>query len=221
MLGVESGASVVDFSGDIQRKVEAHVALKPHTNFAELRSLYFAKEDGRISFAQISPRCFESAALRTLMVLYEGAYSGILEPWRHYVPLKKDHSNLAEVAAILRDPPRLNQIVTQAYNEIARNPRWSFAQATYDVDMVIEETITPEMLSRAAPYSDSQFRALAATKFSTLRRRAQRTMRMNINRFLFGVLLGRLDSVARTKVHGTLRKIYNVVTLYRWRRQNS
>ena len=41
MLGVESGASVVDFTGEIQRKVEAHLAVKPHTPFEELRRALF------------------------------------------------------------------------------------------------------------------------------------------------------------------------------------
>lgn len=221
MLGVESGASVVDFSGDIQRKVEAHTAKAPDTSFEDLRRLYFANEDGEISFAQISPRCFESAALRTLMILYEGTYSGVLEPWRHYVPLKKDHSNMAEVAAVLRDPVRLNQIVIQAYDEIACNPRWSFARATHDVDTRIEDTIKAEMLSQEVPYSDCEFSELTAYSLSTIRRRVMRATVMKINKFLFGVLLGQLDPVRRTKVHGTLRKVYNVVTLYRWRRQNS
>jgi len=220
MLGVESGASVVDFSGQIQRKVEAHVALKPHTSFEELRELYFPLDDGRISFAQISPRCFESAALRTLMILYEGDYSGVLEPWRHYVPLKKDHSNMAEVAAVLRDEARINLIASQAYDEIACNPKWSFAQATRYVDSVLEASFRREMASRKKPYSSSEFKALTAFDFGTLRRRAVRATLVKINRFLFGILLGSLDPVKRTRVHGTLRKIYNVVTFYRWRRQN-
>ena len=138
MLGVESGSSVVDFTGDIQRNVERHVSSKPGTSFAELRERYFAEIEGKINFAQISPRCFESAALRTLMILYEGEYSGVLVPWRHYVPLKKDHSNLAEVVDVLRDASRLDQIVTQAYEEVAKNPKWSFAQSVADVDTVID-----------------------------------------------------------------------------------
>jgi hypothetical protein len=218
MLGVESGASVVDFSGEIQSQVEAHVAVSPHTPFAELRGLYFADEEGKISFAQISPRCFESAALRTLMVLYEGNYSGVLQPWRHYVPLKKDHSNFDEVVRVLRHPARIEQIVSCAYEEIARNPRWSFEQATKDVEAVLDESFRPEMRSMAAAYSDEELQSLTAASLSTLRRRAQRHILSGLHSFLFGFLLSGLDPVTRTKVHGTLRKVYNALTLYRWRR---
>ena len=94
MLGVESGASVFDFTGEIQSKVEQYEKENPGADFYEIRDKFFKKEDGKISLNQISPRCFEAAALKTLMILYEGEYSGILVPWRHYVPLKKDHSNI-------------------------------------------------------------------------------------------------------------------------------
>jgi hypothetical protein len=217
MLGVESGATVVDFSGDIQRKVELHAAAKPSTCFEELRDLYFAEQDGKISFAQISPRCFEAAALRTLMILYEGDYSGVIEPWRHYVPLKKDHSNMAEVVAVLRDPERIERIVEQAYHEVARNPIWSFAQAVYDVDLTIDEAIKPEMLSCKAPYTAAEF-GRASVTMMTIQRRARRTVYATALRFLFRGIFGRLDPVQRTHLHGRLRKVYNVLTLYRWRR---
>jgi len=81
MLGTESGASVCDFTGQIQRNVEAHERRKPGTSFETLRDLYFKDEDYRIPMRVISPRCFEAAALRTLMIMYEGHYSGVLEPW--------------------------------------------------------------------------------------------------------------------------------------------
>ena len=68
VLGTESGASICDFTGEIQRKVEIHVGLHPETSFETLRDLYFKEEDGRIVLSVISPRCFEAAALRTLMI---------------------------------------------------------------------------------------------------------------------------------------------------------
>src|SRR5690606_11640045 len=123
VLGVESGASVFDFTGDIQRNVERHLARDPTATFETLRDLYFRDAEGKISLAQISPRSFESAALRTLMILYDGEYSGILVPWRHYVPLRKDHSNMDEVVAALRDPVRCREIVDCAYREVALDPR--------------------------------------------------------------------------------------------------
>lgn len=217
MLGVESGASVMDFTGEIQKKVEAHVAAKPQTSFQELRDLYFANDDGKISLAQISPRCFESAALRTLMILYEGHYSGILEPWRHYVPLKKDHSNFADVVAVLRDPAKADEIVNRAYHEIACNPRWSFQEATTKVDEVLDGAFRREMKSAQPAYSEAEFLSLTAPSFSTRHRRVRRRIYVGTYKFVFGALLGWLDPVTRTNVHGALKKLFKVATFYRSR----
>lgn len=155
VLGTESGASVCDFTGDIQRNVEAHLAQHPTATFEELRDLYFKDQDGRIMMNVISPRVFEAACLRTLMIMYEGYYSGIPVPWRHYVPLKRDHSNMEEVVAVLRDTGRAQQIVDAAYAEIALNPAYTFRAMVQRVDQVIEATYVPS--GGRLGYSDAEF----------------------------------------------------------------
>jgi hypothetical protein len=137
VLGVESGASVFDFSGEIQEAVEAAIWRDPAISFEELRDRYFADLQHNIKLNQISPRCFEAAALRTLMILYEGEYSGILKAGRHYVPLRKDHGNICEVVAILRDPVRAGAIVEAAYREIALSPDYSFQTHVALVDDIL------------------------------------------------------------------------------------
>jgi hypothetical protein len=161
VLGTESGSSVCDFTGDIQRKVEAHIVAHPEESFEALRDLYFKDDDGRIVLSVISPRCFEAAALRTLMILYEGSYSGRLEPWRHYVPLKKDHSNIAQVVEVLRDHKRAQAIVDTAFREVALNPENSFAAMTRQVDRVIDRAFRVEMAASKPPYSEPDFAAFA------------------------------------------------------------
>ena len=58
-LGTESGASICDFTGQIQRKVEAHLLQYPDDDFETLRHLYFENEDRQNMMNVISPRCFE------------------------------------------------------------------------------------------------------------------------------------------------------------------
>ena len=53
MLGVESGSSICDFTGEIQKNVENHLKKNPAATFEELRDLYF-KVDGRYSIQVIS-----------------------------------------------------------------------------------------------------------------------------------------------------------------------
>jgi glycosyl transferase family 1 len=162
VLGVESGANIFDFDGELQPKVERHEARHPDTPYEVLRDLYFAGLEGRVRMNQISPRCFEAAALRTLMILYEGEYSGILHPWQHYVPLRKDHSNVAEVVACLRDPERWREIVDRAYREIALNPQYGYACFAQRVDRALDEVLASVAMAPVDGYSDAEFKTLGA-----------------------------------------------------------
>ncbi len=150
VLGVESGASVFDFTGLVSAKVDTVSALlgKRNAHYAALRERYFADIEDQIQLAQISPRVFEAIALRTLCILYEGDYSGILEPWRHYLPLKKDHSNVAEIVEILKDPWRISEIVANAYAEVALNPAYSYRTFVQRVDGILTSTLSQRQADR-------------------------------------------------------------------------
>ncbi|WP_375326281.1 hypothetical protein [Candidatus Tisiphia endosymbiont of Nemotelus uliginosus] len=137
VLGVESGSSVCDFTGEISANVETMQALLKLDDYEFYRRHYFADLEDKIYFAQISPRCFEAIALRTLCILYEGEYSGILTPWRHFVPLKKDHSNMAEIVACLKDSIQVSTIISNAYSEIAANPKYSYQNFIKRVDVIL------------------------------------------------------------------------------------
>jgi hypothetical protein len=126
VIGCETSASIFDFTGDIQKQVEWYEKNNSKTTFEEIEEIFFKGLDGKIRLNQISPRCFECAALRTLMILYEGDYSGILKPWRHYVPLKKDHSNMKEVVAFIRSPEKWQEIIDFAYQEVAMSKEYGY-----------------------------------------------------------------------------------------------
>ena len=144
VLGVESGASVFDFSGLISAKVDTTVDLltRKKVNYNDIKNKYFPSEEDEINLAQISPRVFEAMALRTLCILYEGDYSGILKPWQHYLPLKKDHSNVSEIVKILLDNDRTAEIIVNAYAEIALNKKYSYAQFIEEFDMHMNDALS-------------------------------------------------------------------------------
>jgi hypothetical protein len=125
-LGTESGASVFDFNGSIQTNVENHVFQHPNTSFDELKSLYFKDEEGKIYLNQISPRCFEYASCRTMMILFEGKYSNILKPWMHFIPLKKDFSNINDVIDVLQNEKSWKKITDNAYNDLIHSNQYSY-----------------------------------------------------------------------------------------------
>ncbi len=148
VLGTGSGGSVLDYTGEIQERIVRHESEYPDTPFEILRDQYLKGADGAITFDVISPRCFEAASLRTLMILYEGWYSGVLVPWRHYVPLKKDHSNMEEVVSVLRDELRAQEIIGNAYREVALNSRYSYAEMVKKCDRVVDELFEAGMQTR-------------------------------------------------------------------------
>jgi hypothetical protein len=187
MLGVESGVSVVDFSGDIQRQTEQAQRDDPSLSFAELKGRYFSAEDGAIIMNQISPRSFECAALRTPMILYEGDYSGVLTPWLHYIPLKKDHSNFGQVVDTLRDGERLDEIADRAYRDVALNPRYSYSQSVADVDSAIDE-VSRISLTAIRPHTPFSFAMASIPTFKTFRRRTQRRARTIFQRVHAAIL---------------------------------
>jgi len=182
MLGSESGASMFDFTGEIRPRVEQLERQQPGLPFEEIRDRLFPGQDARVRMNQISPRCFEAAALRTLMVLYEGQYSGVLVPWRHYVPLKKDHSNMDEVVAFLRDPTRWQEIVDRAYAEIACDWRWSYEAFAAMVGRELASTLAKRDAQAALPYSKHEFWRVTAAQQAVL------YLRRNVREALIGAV---------------------------------
>jgi hypothetical protein len=164
LLGVESGASIIDFDGSIEKSVDAHVAKNPDASFCDVHSLLLKGVEGSIDLAQISPRCFEAAALRTPMVLFEGKYSGILEPDKHFICLKKDFSNIASVQKILRNNSVLQRYADQTYEDIALNSRWSYAGFVSKVDEEIEKKFLDKNRSVVeSVLEDSAFKKIVNT----------------------------------------------------------
>jgi hypothetical protein len=172
-LGTESGASVLDYSGAIQKNVEAYLVRRPQASFEELRDRFFREQDGKVMMNVISPRCFEAAALRTLMIMYPGEYGGILEPHRHYVVLQPDHSNIEEVIEVLRTPSLAKPIIDRAYQEIASSDKWSFAALGRHFERVVSEEgavcrvriLTPWTIQKAKWHSTIAYRKQIARYF--------------------------------------------------------
>ncbi|MFP6602466.1 MAG: glycosyltransferase [Pirellulaceae bacterium] len=167
VLGVESGSSVFDFTGEIQRRVEAEERSRPEATFEELRDEHFSDLEGRIRLNQISPRCFEAAARGTLMILYEGEYSGRLKPWQHYVPLKKDHSNMEEVVSLLCDDEKAQAIADRALSEVARAPENSYGAFSSLVDRILEEEVGKRPQRSFCVYDQQSFARASARSWKS------------------------------------------------------
>ena len=154
-------AGFVDYTGEVYQAIDEFERANPTATFEEINDRFLEGRDGQIVIHVISPRCFEAAALRTLMILYPGEYSGVLEPGRHYVELRHDHSNMDEVMAVVLDPDRAAKIIERAYTEVAVSGRWSFKTFIQDhFDKVIDETVRPRVkTSRVTGHAEQIQRA--------------------------------------------------------------
>jgi hypothetical protein len=143
-LGTESGSNLFDIEGTLRTEIDRRLG---HDRNLTYRTIYndllkdLEGQHGHMN--QVSPKIFEAIALGTVLVLFEGGYSNVLVPNRHYVPLKKDFSNFDEVAALLADPAKLQQIADQAYDEIVASGRFSFKVLISQLDACIEELTAP------------------------------------------------------------------------------
>ena len=172
VIGVESGASIIDFDGQLERRVGQYVSEHPQATFEEVSELFLKEYEGSLRLHQISPRCFEAAALRTPMVLFEGEYSNVLEPGRHFVVLKKDFSNFEEVVEKIKDHEYLQKMADRTYQEVALNPRWSYREFIRVIDQAIDVEVDKLGTVRSKhPYSRQEFNWAMMMSFGYILRR--------------------------------------------------
>jgi hypothetical protein len=155
VLGVESGTSYIDLEDEVLRDYEARIADGRPVTLAGLQEGALGRWDHNYSYRTISPRHFEAAAFRILQVMFEGEYSGVLEPMVHYVPLKKDFSNFDQVVALISDRAVREEIVENAHRDLIRSGRYSYERfvAGVDADLVaggLDPAVAPAERARMA-----------------------------------------------------------------------
>ncbi len=120
VIGCESGSSVLDGKGEIRHKINKLLKLEPTAHFVKIANQLGVGWDDN-SFFTIGPRHLEAVITKTCQFLVEGHYAGILMPYRHYLPIKRDFSNLEDVLERLKYPEELQEMVDRAYQDIWLN----------------------------------------------------------------------------------------------------
>ncbi len=134
VIGCASGSSVFDPRGEIQQRITQLLAQQPDLTFEEVDARMPAGWDS-YSFFAISPRHLEAVITKTAQVLVEGSYSGVLEPERHYIPVKRDLSNLVQALERLEDVAAVEAMTERAYRDIyleGQNTIEAFAEQLQD-----------------------------------------------------------------------------------------
>ena len=140
-LGTESGSNVFDFDGTLTKDIKLLVDKDADVSFEVVHQKLLADHEGNISMNQISPKIFEAIRLRTVLVLFEGQYSGIVQPHIHYIPLKKDYSNIDDVFAKLQDVEYLVSLTDKAYEDVIESDRYSYRSFVQGIDRDIESRV--------------------------------------------------------------------------------
>jgi hypothetical protein len=148
-LGTESGASVVDFSGAIQNRCATYLKENPGASYEEVRGRFFADVDGRPDMKVISPRVFESAAYGNVLVQHEGDYAGMLRPDEHYISVRKDYANVAEVVERMRDTAFCKRLRDNTYRDLIASGRYSYRTFVQRFDEILETHARPSAAARA------------------------------------------------------------------------
>jgi hypothetical protein len=163
MIGVEGGAGVLDRDGSIRARTEAYARAHPRASFDEIEANCFAGEDGKLGLFAISPRHLEACATRTCQVLVEGEYNGILRAGEHYIELRRDFSNIAEVLRQMKDESLRERIVERAYRDVVASGRYSYRSF---VETVIGGALGAAAAAPEAPGRATPLRARASDRLS-------------------------------------------------------
>ena len=169
-LGTESGASLIDFTGRVEYELNRWQAFHPFASFDEVPSK-FLKEDGKINLQVISPRCFEAAALGTVMVMYPGEYSSLLRAGFHYIPLEKDFSNFEEVLGKIKDHDYLEEIAYNARMDLVEESKYSFERFVINFDeqmleLALSKKWEPVSKSPVLVHNGNDLKNLPKTSYS-------------------------------------------------------
>ncbi|HEY6638971.1 MAG TPA: hypothetical protein VIZ61_14935 [Solirubrobacterales bacterium] len=136
VLGVESGVSIFDLDDRVTSEYEEIAAQGREVRLEDLKSAP-ALEDN-VYYRTIGPRHFEAAVLRNCQLLFEGRYSGLMEPMVHYIPLRKDFSNFDQALARFRDPAVRRELTENAHRDLIASDRYTYRALiqAFDDDLV-------------------------------------------------------------------------------------
>lgn len=142
MLGVESGTSIFDLTGQIQKQVRQFLEVHPTATFSQVESAILEPYEEVINYRAISPRIFECAALRTCMILFRGGYQNILVADQHYIPLEKDFSNFDEVILKMNNIGLVKAMTERAYQDLIWSGTYSYSSFIQRFDGDISSLLT-------------------------------------------------------------------------------
>lgn len=137
-LGTPSGSSIIDFDGRLLKETASYRRAFPRAGYGEVWEDVLKRHDFRHVIDTISPRTFEAAATGSTMVQLEGYYGGYIEPGVHYIEIKSDYSNMADVVEQIRDTDLCRKIAKQAHEDLIASGRFHVRTHVEKFDAILE-----------------------------------------------------------------------------------
>jgi hypothetical protein len=140
-LATESGSNLFDYDGKYKKKFSNYLNKFPNADYDSAKLSVLGSSREKKIMNQISPRIFEAIACKTVLVLFEGNYSGILRKDIHYIALKKNFSNINDVFNKLRDDSYLQRMADRTFDDIVRSEKYSYREFVESIDRKIDSYI--------------------------------------------------------------------------------
>jgi hypothetical protein len=126
IIGAESGTYYLNDRGRLLERARAYNLFENRdAAFDEVFDRFYRGQPREVSGKSVSSRHFEPIGSKTCQLLLAGHYNGILKPDEHYIPIKRDLSDVREAIAKFRDDDYRRKIAETAFD-------YAMAGHTYD-----------------------------------------------------------------------------------------
>jgi hypothetical protein len=200
-LGCESGSSILDARGEIRDAVEAAIALDPSAPAEQIIQANSSIETASQEFSVPSPRLFEIAMAGCCPILLEGDYLGLIRPEEHYIPVRRDFSNIDAAIARMDDVGTAKAIAARYRDAILENESLRYKNWT----KTVYDEITLEMLGgrEIGLLANWEFHAAIETHRSLLRAEYRKFHLPQVESYK--AELRRLQQAANNSLYGRCR----------------
>ena len=119
LIGAESGTYYLNDRGKLlTRARDYNLKENQKATFKDVFDKFYAGVTPGVSGKSVSSRHFEPIGTKTCQLLLEGDYNGTLTAGQHYIPIKRDLSNLAEAVREFKDEGHRKMIADTAYHHV-------------------------------------------------------------------------------------------------------
>lgn len=146
VLGSNSGSSVRLANHQVYEKLLQYQLENPDSKGLDIEAAIFSCDDRNRSYTCISPRNVEAAMIGTLQLLTPGEYGGFLKPYKDYLPIDENCSNISEVCDVLKNKRMCLEIIQNCRDSIEQEKK-------LNVENLIEATISFVHVNRKGRHS--------------------------------------------------------------------